>query len=415
MKYDATESLNRSEADQQSLIAAGKQFVWRFHMPVGQAITVADLVLGDVTVKAEELEDFVIFKSDGGPTFHFANVVDDATMEVTHVLRAQEHLMNTPKHVAMFDALGIPRPKYAHMPLIFNADSTKMSKRDKAKTARAAAKTAKLTGIPGSDIPAQTFAEFLDKKNDEGKIAIAIAAALNIALPEIDVHDFRKSGYLAPVILNYIALLGWSPGGNLERFDLDWFKHNFAVEGIGKSNAKFDREKLKAFNCDTLQKMTPDAFRDRLRAHLREYHAAAFGALLDRPEFSLFAEAYRPRSRTLDEPTVLGKFFIVPDDSIVFDAKAVEKVLTVKDGSGVKVLQELVPVFERLTPWNPSTIHLAIEKFSMDTARQMGDVAQPLRVAMSGNTVSPAIHDSLAILGKESSLKRIARCLSSVG
>ncbi len=141
-KYDPTEALNCSQSQQEQWIAEGKPFVWRFHMP-DTDITVHDLVLGDVTIKREELEDFIIMKSEalgGGPTFHFANIVDDAEMGVTHVLRAQEHLMNTPKHVAMFDALGLPRPKYAHMPLIFNPDATKMSTcRDKAKNGEAAA------------------------------------------------------------------------------------------------------------------------------------------------------------------------------------------------------------------------------------------------------------------------------------
>lgn len=444
MKYDARESLERSEADQQALIAAGRGYVWRFRMPVGESVTVNDLVLGDVTVKAEELEDFVIFKSDGGPTFHFANVVDDATMGVTHVLRAQEHLMNTPKHVAMFDALGIARPKYAHMPLIFNPDNTKMSKRDKAKTARAALSAWSRT--PGNSLvdlapqilsmksrgPAsvEELQHFLDKKSDDTSLAQYVAKVLGVALPEIDVFDFKVAGYLPSVILNYIALLGWSPGGNIERFNLDWFKENFSIDGIGKSNAKFDRAKLLAFNAATLQAMTPKQFADSLaifvatRRDLGFEDAGAFVPLLwwefsrhdlfDESHVSRFAEAYRLRSQTLLDPMKSGRFFITPDDAIVFDAKAVEKVLK-KDGVGLKTLGELLEVFRRIETWEPGVLHGAIEEFAKSTGRGMGDVAQPLRVALTGNTVSPSIHDTLAILGKASSVARIERCLKVCG
>jgi glutamyl/glutaminyl-tRNA synthetase len=347
----------------------------------------------------------------GGPTFHFANVVDDATMGVTHVLRAQEHLMNTPKHVAMFDALAIPRPNYAHMPLIFNADGTKMSKRDKAKVARQAAKAARLQSVPGVDPGA--LQAFIDKKSDEASIATAVAAALHISLPEINVHDFRASGYLKEVLLNYVALLGWSPKNNIERFNLDFLKQEFDLERIGKSNARFDRTKLLAFNGETLQKMPPAEFASVLRAHLVEFQPA-FARLTEHPSFALFAEAYRSRSRTLCDPATAGRFFIEPDNGIEFDAKAKEKVLKANNGAGLAVLRELKPLLASCEPFDPPTIHKLIEEFGQKTNRQLGDVAQPLRVAVSGGTVSPPIHDTLAILGRESVLARIERCLAEV-
>jgi len=458
-KYDPSESLHLSKEQVAAFEAAGRPFVWRFRMP-DTDVTVHDLVLGDVTIKAAELEDFIIIKGDGGPTFHFANVVDDATMHVTHVLRAQEHLMNTPKHVAMFDALGLPRPKYAHMPLIFNSDGSKMSKRDKAKVARAAAKQhGKLEAIAqmlvtlskdiypilaiaennptslkvtdtkvqpkvyfvpnNNDVSEENLGsawlkelnEFQDRKNDNVITAHLIARVLGIQLPEIDVHDFRRSGYLPSVILNYLALLGWSPGNDLERFDLDFLAKNFDLERIGKSNARFDRAKLLAFNTEAIGKLTPDEFFARWREHLAAFHPD-YLAKFDDAKLRILAEAYRPRSRTLDEPAINGRFFITPDGEFAYDNKAVEKVLKKENGAGLSMLRDLLPVLDAIADWNGPAIHTALEEFAKRAGKGMGDVAQPLRVAVSGSTVSPPIQDTLALLGKASTLARINRAIT---
>jgi glutamyl-tRNA synthetase len=387
-------------------------------------VTVNDLVLGDVTIKAAELEDFVIVKSDGGPTFHFANIVDDATMQVTHVLRAQEHLMNTPKHVAMFDALSIPRPLYAHIPLIFNPDSTKMSKRDKAKAARAAAlvwlnqnakDTAKLLALVKSktsvDLAPTDLQAFLDKKSDDNAIGMPLARALGVCLPEIDVYDFRRSGYLPAVILNYISLLGWSAGNDIERFDLDFFVKNFDLDRIGKSNAKFDRVKLLAFNSEAVAKLSPEEFFAKWKAHLAAFYPD-FLAKFDDARLRVLAESYRPRSKTLDEAAVNGKFFVLADNAVEFDAKAVKKVLHANDSAGLKTLAELRTLLAGTEPFDAPTIHNALESYSATSGKGLGDVAQPLRVAVSGSTVSPPINDTLGVLGKAATLARIDRCLA---
>src|SRR5262249_21268210 len=152
----------------------------------------------DVSFAAGEVEDFVIVKSDGFPTYHFAVVLDDEHMRITHVLRAQEHLMNTPKHVFLQRALVLASPLYAHLPLVFNMDGTKMSKRDKARDIAA--------GRPPR---------------------------------EIDVHDFRASGYLPEAIVNFIALVGWSPGGDREKMTLDEMTALFSLDRINKTSGRF--------------------------------------------------------------------------------------------------------------------------------------------------------------------------------
>ncbi|MCC7407764.1 MAG: glutamate--tRNA ligase [Phycisphaeraceae bacterium] len=406
---------------------------YRFKMPK-TAVTVDDLVLGPVTIQPENLEDFIIMKGaagGGGPTFHFANVVDDATMKVTHVLRAQEHLMNTPKHVAMFDALGIPRPQYAHMPLIFNPDGSKMSKRDKAKTARKAAqdwlkqhqgnalslhehlqRSTQAQGLPSLGPTPDDLQLFLDKKTDANEIAVPLARALSVPLPEIDVHDFRQSGYLKDVLLNYVALLGWSPGNNLERFDLDYLRREFDLERLGKSNSRFDRAKLLAFNAETLQKMPPEEYEARLREHWQEFHPDELAKLAD--NFPLFAKAYQPRGRTLSEPLSLGRFVFLPDDAITFDTKAVDKTLKANNSAGLSVLRTLREKLALLPTFDPPALQKLLDDHAAATGLPMGQIAQPLRVALTGSTVSPAIHDTLAILGRSATLARIDRCLATI-
>ena len=419
-KYDRTESINLSASQVAQFEAEGKPCVVRFRMPDSDVV-VDDKVLGRVTYGVAELEDFVILKSDGYPTFHLANVVDDALMGVTHVLRGQEHLMNTPKHVALQQALEFDPPCYAHMPLIFNADGSKMSKRDKAKAAREAAKAhlaandndpGRLADRVGIDEP--TLTAFLKKQTDDQAVVEKLASTLGVTLPEIDVHDFRASGYLPPAILNYIALLGWSPGNDVEQFGpkpLGFLAQNFDLDRIGKANARFDREKLRAFNTDAILALPPESFRAELREHGRRFHPRFVERLADR--FDAFADCYRERTRTLEEPFVNGAFFVAPDDEIEYDPKAVKKVLAKNDGQGYAVLRELEPLFEDRQPWTPDSLETTVESFAERKALKVGQVAQPLRVAVSGGTVSPPIYDTLAIVGKAATRSRIVRCLRS--
>lgn len=372
-----------------------------------------DAVYGHI--KVDGIEDFIIRKSDGFPTFHLAVVVDDALMGVTHVIRGQEHLTNTLKHVALQDALDFNPPIYAHTPSILNPDGSKMSKRDKTKVIRQAINewlkfpghtVSALSDIAG--VPKPQIELLMDKQNDhEG--AARIAKSLNLTLPEIDVVDFERGGYLPNVLCNYISLLGWNPGNDIERFDFDYFVKHFSLERINKSNAQFDRQKLYRFNKEALADLSLDNFAAKLETHLSKYYPQFFGRL--KTQFSQFAEVYQRRSGTTSEPAIAGWFFGATDENLRYDAKAIDKFLAKHTGEGFAVLAELRKTLASLNAWTASDINAAICDYADQKQINMKKVAQPLRVAVSGGSVSPPIDQTLFILGKVSTLARIDQCL----
>ncbi|MBB6431560.1 glutamate--tRNA ligase [Algisphaera agarilytica] len=378
----------------------------RFRMD--KPVAFDDAVFGHIAVEEKDLEDFVIQKADGFPTFHLAVVVDDADMGVTHVIRGQEHLSNTTKHAALYDALGEPRPVWCHTPSIMNPDGSKMSKRDKAKLARQAAKQ-NAWPTPES-IDASRFDAFMGKDNDDLDIATAIAEANGLELPEIYVDDFRRSGYTVPVLLNYLALLGWNPGNDLERFDLHYLCEHFDFDRIGKSNSKFDRDKLAAFSQDTFLQMPEDEWIATLKAHFEAYFPNYIEKLGD--GFGVFAMAYKERSKTLSDPAELGKFFVEAPAAYV--PKAVKKNLTKNEGEGLKSLAKVRETLAALPEWKAEPIHASLDELWQTLElKNMGGVAQPLRVALTGNAVSPEIGPTLEILGRDETLQRIDNCLAA--
>ena len=204
-----------------------------------------DLVFGHSGQVAAEIGDMNIRRSDGHPLYNLAVVVDDELMGVTHVIRGQEHLYNTPRHVLLQDALRFRRPSYAHISLILNPDGSKMSKRDRDKALRREVGHRRLEGAPpGSDIPPETWGWWIGDDDHQLDLEASkrLAEALGVELPEIDIEEFRRAGYLPEVLVNYMALLGWSPGGGREKFDQQFLEQHFSLDRIIKSPARFDRE-----------------------------------------------------------------------------------------------------------------------------------------------------------------------------
>ncbi len=387
---------------------------------MGKDITHDDAVFGTITVPGKDLEDFVIKKADGFPTFHLAVVVDDALMGTTHVLRGAEHLPNTPKHAALLDALAqvmpnpekYARPVWAHMPSIMNPGGSKMSKRDKAKVAREAAQKAGLGMGVVQGMEDALFASFMKKETDDKGLAEVIAAHLGVTLPEIEVLDFAKSGYLPAAILNYIALLGWNPKTEVERFDLPEFIERFTLEGIHKSNSTFDREKLFRFNAERIAALTPAAFSTRA-AGLAPAEFA--GLMQDETKWHLFCKAYQPRARTLSEPFRIGRFFVAAPVWNFAD-KGVAKAGFGPGGEAPGLLAQMQAAFATLPEngFGKAAHDWIAAQAAENPAIGMGKWAGALRVAISGSTTTPDLEISLDLLGQKETLKRMAGCLGNV-
>ena len=246
------------ENDVKRAKAEGRTVTVRFAMPQDEPIVVSDAVRGEVTFAAGEMSDFIIQKSDGFPTYNFACVVDDYLMKVTHVIRGQEHLMNTPGQQALQDALGFRRPIYAHMSVTISETGGKLSKRERPEALRKAIKASqdvdleKLAEV--GNITLEELSSFIKGKTTPDIPSVdAMAKHLGIKLPEINVVDFFRSGYLPEAMVNFLALLGWNPGGGREIMLLDELIGCFDLSRLTKANSLFDRKKLVAFNTEHIR------------------------------------------------------------------------------------------------------------------------------------------------------------------
>jgi glutamyl-tRNA synthetase len=346
----------RQEA--QDAKAQGRPVVVRFDAG-HEAVTVCDDVFGRVTTPPEAMDDFVIRKADGFPTFYLANVVDDELMGVNYITRGQEFLGQTWRQSVLRRALGYSEPGYAHLPLIMDMQGRKLSKRDGA----------------------------------------------------VDVGAFRDQGYLPEALLNFVSLLGWNPGQDREKFTLEELVELFSVERIGKSNAKFDRDKLLAFNTEALSSASPgrlvEAFSDFLQRQPSDLPA-------DDPELLGRVLECNRGFRTFGELLEKVNVLFGPNDAYAFDEKAVKKNLRKNEEQGLKVLAELETILGQ-TEFSTAALEEAIQEYCNRNELGMGKVAQPLRVALTGRTVSPPIAETLLFVGRENVLARIRRCLATVG
>lgn len=415
-KYDR-EALQIPREERMKRMAAGEPHVVRLRMP-DEPIAVHDQILGDVTVGPDEFDDFIIRKRDGFPTYHLAVVVDDALMGVTHVLRGQEHLINTPRHIAIQRALGFSIPTYAHLPLIFNADGSKMSKRDKDKTAKKAVKDANLSTSPIEGLSDADFAKWLKDKTRQlpSDQLLTLAGMLRVHLPEIDVEDFRRAGYLPEALNNYLALLGWNPkaknpdGTDVEHFDMDYLAANYSFEGMGKGQAKFDRVKLLSFNGDAIAQLSDEEFAKRWHQWATSYDAALC-ARFSATDMLMLAPAVKTRCKTLADGRDVVGFAFIADDAIEYDGKALHKALLKGDAKGLEMLKLFVDELDSIDPFTPEAIEQGVAAFCEKHEVGMGKVAQPIRVAVTGGPVSPPLGQTLAIIGKAAVSARIQRCI----
>ena len=386
--------------------AEGRPVAVRFVVPELESIVVEDVVRGQVRFPASEISDFIIMKSDGFPTYHFGCVVDDELMGVTHVIRGQEHLMNTPNHQLLQEALGFRTPVYAHMSVTVSEGGGKLSKREPAKSLLKKIKD-KESNINLDDIAKATKINIDDINSFiEGKSTLdtpqidAIANQINIKLPEINVVDFMRSGYLPEAMVNFIALLGWSPGNQQEIMSREELIEAFDVKRLNKTNSLFDRQKLIAFNTEHMRMVEPG----KLLEYFKNYLAINESALakLDDEKLSHILQANKG-AQTFEQIAYKCNFLYI--DQIKFDLLAVKKVLK-KPGAAELLAQTRNELFN-LQEWDKESLHKVIEQLCQKHEVGMGKIAQPLRVAVTGTTISPPIDDSLILLGKEKTIQRI--------
>jgi glutamyl/glutaminyl-tRNA synthetase len=413
-----------SDSEIQKYQSENRPHVVRFVMPVKE-YRFNDVVLGkEIVQPANESQDFVIRKADGMPTYHFGVVVDDAEMKITHVLRGQEHLKNTFYHIALQEALNLPRPIYGHLPVILNIDGSKMGKRDRDKKVRQQThnwmKNTKKTiadVAAASSLAPSRLQEWIESDTkqldlDEQKLVMKVVGLKEVDMPEILVHDFRKNGYLPEVLLNFLALLGWNPGGDREQMSLKEMVELFKLEDVGSSNAKFGRDKLLAFNTDACAKAPPE----RLIAAMKDYLSVNPDSPLKKATDEQLAKVLQMKAgfRTLRQVDEASGFLFIDDDKIEYDPAAIDKVLLKQDKQGAKALQDLAGLFSGAAEWSAHALETTVQQYCEQKQLALGKVAQPIRVAISGSTVSPPIFQSLEMLGKASTITRLNRCLAIV-
>jgi len=335
-------------AEVERLLAAGTPYVIRQKMPLDGSTTFSDAVYGDITVDNSELEDQILLKSDGYPTYNFANVIDDHAMQITHVVRGSEYLSSTPKYNLLYEAFGWDVPTYVHLPLIVGNDGRKLSKRH----------------------GATSFA------------------------------DLAGEGYLPAAIINYIALLGWCPKDTRELFTLDELCQVFSIDGISKSPSVFDYDKLDWFNAEYIRAMEPSAFVALIRPELDKVFAG-------RPyEAPLLAELLQPRLIRLTQLPAMIHFLVERQEyplDLFFNKKN-----KVSPDQAKAILPVIRQALAELPLWTREAVHDSLMALAAGQQLKTGQIMWPLRIALSGQEITPGGAIEIAvILGREESLARL--------
>ncbi len=326
-----------------------------------EPITIPDLVVGDVTRVPTDREaldpDFVIVRSDGQPVFHLVNVVDDLEMEITHVIRGEDHLSNTPKHIALFRAFGVEPPRYAHIPLILNSDGTKMSKRDQ-----------------GASLAA-----------------------------------YRDEGYVPEAVVNYLCLLGWSPKGSSEKMSVQEVIRVFDLPQILRHNARFDFTKLQWLNGEYIREMPRDRFYE-----LAMHALARSGIDANRYPISYVKAALDTCKEKVKVLSALKDFcdFYFTETILEYDREAARKDFVPENKPRLAKLRETLgqlPVFDA------AAVESAMKNVASELGVKVGVLVHPTRLACTGKPIGPSLYHLMAVLGKERVLERLDRALEHIG
>ncbi len=408
------------ENDAKKAREQGRPVTVRFAVPQNDPIIVQDVVRGVITFAAGEIGDFIIQKNDGFPTYNFACAVDDRLMNITHVIRGQEHLNNTPGQQVLWQALfpDVPLPKYAHMSVTVSETGGKLSKRERPEKLRKAIQE-KIKTIPdivsiistSCALSIPVVQGFIDGKSVPDMPSIEkMADSQGVVLPEINIVDFRKSGYLPEALVNFLAFLGWNPGDNREIMPVDELINAFDLSRLTKSNSLFDRQKLLAFNTAHIKMASGEKLLRHFKDYLKEVGSPAVspnGGLFTQINDRFLSKIIElcEGARTLADIDRKSRFLFLDNDKIEYDDKAVRKVLLRDDGLAIlAVVREKLAVMEGFTE---PVIENMLRGLAEEKQIGLGKVAQPLRVAICGTTISLPIFESVRMLGKRNTLARI--------
>lgn len=356
-------SLVISKEEVQKRIDAGEHYVIRFKTPVGETLHLKDIIRGDIKFDTNLLDDKVLFKSDGMPTYHLANIVDDHLMETTHVIRGEEWLPSLPLHELLYKAFGWEAPQFAHLPLILRPDGKgKLSKRDGDKY-----------GFP-------VFP--LQWNGTDGKISIG----------------YREEGYLPEAVINYLALLGWNPGTEQEYFELDELIQVFDLERVHKAGARFDIDKIKSFNKNYFPRQDNDILAKELMHVLLERG-------INKP-IEYITEVViliKERATFVSELWDLTDYFFVAPES--YDEKATKN----WKPETAEVMEQLINVLENTLDFSSANVEAVTKAWMEENGIGMGKVMQPLRLSLVGAMKGPHLFDIIALIGKEETIARIKK------
>ena len=358
MHYDGR-CLKLTEAEKEAFRAEGRKPVLRFLSIKEGELEFLDIVRGSVKFPNSQVDDFVIIKSDGVPTYNFAVVIDDALMEITHVIRGEDHIPNTPKQIQLYEALGFAVPEFAHIPMILGSDKTRLSKRHGATS----------------------------------------------------VTQFEEEGYLPDAMVNYLALLGWGYDDSSTLFTREELIEKFSLERVSKNAAVFDFQKLQWMNGVYIRELDLDEFYQRAVAYLQKAGLVPEELNSDVEEkVRKVLKELQSRVKLVSEVVEMSRYFF--SDEFTYDEKAVTKFLL--KGQAADILQFLRNQFADVENFSEEFLAPVFKEAMAKFDLKLGKIIPPLRVALTGTNVSPGIYEVLEILGKDTVLTRIDRALALI-
>jgi glutamyl-tRNA synthetase len=364
-KLDTSLVISKEETDKR--IASGADYVIRFKTPVNETLHLNDIIRGDIKFETNLLDDKVLFKSDGMPTYHLANIVDDHLMETSHVIRGEEWLPSMPLHVLLYKAFGWEAPEFAHLPLILKPiGNGKLSKRDGDKM-----------GFP-------VFP--LEWKTEEGISS-----------------GYREKGFFPEAVINFLALLGWNDGTDKELFSLEELAEKFDLNRVHKAGAKFDPEKNKWFNHQYLQKQSDESLAKAFAPILSEKEI-----VVDNNKLIKIVSLIKERANFVSEFWEMSDFFFVAPTS--YDEKAAKN----WKEETPNLMQQLISVLENIGDFTSVNIETIVKDWMTKNEIGMGKVMQPFRLSLVGALKGPHLFDIVELIGKDETIKRLEKAIASL-